>query len=843
MKEKEGVMTKIKPNIVITGVLVLIFCGGWLFGRQPAIKNGAEIKIALDKMLKLGSLLYIAAHPDDENTTVLAYMSSERKLRTGYLSLNRGGGGQNLIGSEKGPLLSVLRTNELLKARGIDGAEQFFTRATDFGYSKTSEESMNIWGKEKILEDTVFVIRQFQPDVILTRFTPDRGGHGHHSASAALAREAFDAAADPNRFNDQLEYVKPWKTKRIFWDSWLPYWGRQKPGKEYMEKVLTVDVGKYNHLLGTSYFEIASKSRSMHKTQGFGSVPRRGSFNMYFDQTAGDKAKKDILEGIDTTWSRVKGSSKLAKILTKARDNYDIEKPHAILPLLLDAHVELKALPKSYWTIQKAKELKEIIRSCAGFWLEAIAEKHTVTPGGSVKLKVAAINRSAFPLNLKRFEIPGKTVAVNKALETNKPLSKDIVLNIPADEPFTHPYWLRQKPGKGIYPYSNHRFKGKAIAPPRFVVKAILENNGREVAIDVPVMFRWRDPVEGERLRTLTVMPPVTANFTKNVFYFSGAKPKPRNIELILRSGPEPVKGKLKLKLPKGWSASPAEMDFAIDTPMTEKLVTVAATPPKKDSACYMKVELTVKGKTYNHSQIILEYDHLPMVTLHPPAEARVVRVNVNGKAGANKTKRIGYIMGSGDEIPPYLRQVGYEVDELSDDDLHKKDFSQYHAIIAGVRAYNTRDILKSVQPRLLDYVSKGGRLVVQYNTSFRLKTNGIGPFPFKISRDRVTEEDAVMTLLKPGHPFFQAPNKIVPADFHGWVQERGLYFANEWDKAYTALLSCNDKGEEPKKGSLLVAKHGKGVFVFTGLSFFRQLPAGVPGALKLFVNLLESRG
>jgi LmbE family N-acetylglucosaminyl deacetylase len=809
----------------------------WTAARQPVIMNGVEIKIALKKLLNLGSVLYIAPHPDDENTAVLAYMCSERLMRTGYLSLTRGGGGQNLIGSEKGPLMSVLRTHELLGARKIDGAEQFFTRAVDFGYSKSSEETLKIWGKENILEDIVFVIRKFQPDVILTRFPGKMGlsRHGHHTAATILAVEAFHAAGDASRFPGQLKYVSPWKPKRILWNTWQPYLRDAKP--EETAKLIAVNVGTYNPLLGKSYYEIASRSRSMHKSQGFGSVPRRGEWLDYFDLLAGEPAQKDLFEGIDTSWKRVPGARKLRKILEEADREYRVSQPQGIVPLLLEALSELKSLPESYWTLRKKKELKEVIRSCAGLWLEAAAGTHTVMPGQEINVTAAVINRSNFPLMLTKIVVPGET-GVDKVipnlqpLKENKLYTREFSMKI-IEKEYTHPFWLMEKPQKGIYRSANHELRGMGAAPYSINVKIFFEVSGQEVYFETPVLYRWRDPVEGERIRDLRVTPPVTVNFTGEVFYFTGEESQ--TISMILRSGPAAVSGTLKLNLPSSWRAEPSVLAFTIEEPLTEKRVSFKVTPPFNDASCNAGVDITVGDKTFHLSQLTIEYPHLPILTLHPRAEARLVRVNVKRRG-----RRIGYIMGSGDDIPQYLAQVGFRVDILSDEDLFNRDLNVYDAVITGVRAYNTRDILKHVQRRLLDYVGKGGRMIVQYNVSRGLKVEQLGSYPLQISRSRVSEEDALVTLLAPKHPLLSYPNKILPGDFDGWVQERGLYFAEQWDAKYTPILSCRDSGENPQKGGLLFSRYGSGYFIYTGYSFFRQLPAGVPGALKLFVNMIE---
>jgi hypothetical protein len=674
--------------------------------------------------------------------------------------------------------------------------------------------------------------------VLLTRFSTRIGGsgHGHHTASAILAVEAFHAAGDSTRFPEQLKYVSVWKPKRIFWNDWRPYWRPKDITPEEKERLITVDVGTYNQLLGKSYYEIASSSRSMHKSQGFGSVPRRGQWLDYFNLLAGAPAKKGLFDGIDTTWNRVPGSDKVRKLLEKADRSFLFQQPHKIIPLLVEALTELEALPGSYWTIQKAKELRAVIRSCAGLWIEAIAASHSSTPGQQLKVTAAVINRSGFPFTFKKLVVPGenKVVEVQKPLQENKPFNWEFSMKITRNQ-YTQPFWLRQKPQKGIYPAANHQLKGLAVEPYPFNIKVVLGFNGQEVWFEVPVIYRWRDPVEGEMLRALTVSPPVTASFAEKVFYFPTRESQA--IDMILRSGPAPVSGELKLNLPSSWQAQPASVSFDIKEPFTEKRVSVEITPPATDTSCDVTVDLLVGGKTYRHSQLIIEYPHLPILTLHPGAEARLVRVDVKRRG-----ERIGYIMGSGDDIPTYLTQVGYRVETLSDEDLRSRDLSVFDAVVVGVRAYNTRDILKHVQKRLMNYVSNGGALIVQYNVSRGLKVQQLGPYPFRLSRQRVTEENAVVTFLESGHPVLESPNEIKPVDFEGWVQERGLYFANQWDPQFTPLISCRDTGEKSQTGGLLFARYEKGVFIYTGYSFFRQLPAGVPGALKLFVNMISSK-
>ncbi len=374
-----------------------------IFSQPTESLNSSEIKIALQRLNTLGTVLYIAAHPDDENTAFLAYSNYAENLRTGYLALTRGDGGQNLIGDEQGDLLSVIRTQELLQARNIDGAEQFFSRAVDFGYSKSPDETLKKWGKEKILSDVVWVIRKFKPDVIVTRFPPNGlGTHGHHTASALLAVEAFNLSGSPDAFPEQLKYVQPWQPKRIFWNAWpqaLTSMGINP------DTLIKINLGEYNNLLGRSYTEISAESRSMHKSQGFGASGRRENLYNYFLQLDGVPATKNLLEGIDISWDRVNGSEKVSTLLKKAEDEFDFENPSRIIPLLTVAYLELQKLDNKYWVQIKSTELINVIKSCAGIWAEAVTDENFLSPGSETNVTAGFVVRSDIPIILKSVQI------------------------------------------------------------------------------------------------------------------------------------------------------------------------------------------------------------------------------------------------------------------------------------------------------------------------------------------------------------------------------------------------------------------------------------------------------
>lgn len=804
-------------------------------------RDAAQLQLALRKLNVVGGALYVAAHPDDENTALLAYFSNERLLRTAYLSATRGDGGQNLIGDEKGPLLGLIRTQELLAARRIDGAEQMFTRAVDFGYSKNPEETLATWGHDAVLADVVWAIRKFQPDVIVTRFpVTGEGGHGHHTASAMLAEEAFVAAADATKFPEQLQYVRPWQAKRIFWNRFS--FGRPiDPNDPAVAKSLRVDLGTYNALLGRAYTEIAAESRSQHKSQGFGSAERRGSLLNYFDLRAGDAATTDLFEGVDTSWSRYPGGEKVGAILKRAADSFDKDKPEASVPLLiqaLNALEQLRATPQwsdvsMPWAETKRREIMDAIRDCAGISIDVAASDSTVTPGGELPISVTVVNRSSYPFRLSMvaslYANPSKAPGV--ALENNRPVKTDIVVKLPAEYRRSQPYWLELDPKKGLYTVTHQLMIGRPENYPTLPINVTLDDQLMNTLIfTVPAVYRWTDPVKGEQTRQVDVVTPVSVKLGAHVYVFPEAKARPVTVWMRNYSLTE---GKVSLAVPEGWKVEPATIDVKFNGKGDEQSATFSVTPPAGESIAAIRAD--VSG---NSSGIVdVDYPHIPAQRVFGDAVAKVVRADIKHR-GTN----VGYIMGSGDDVPDTLRQVGYDVTLITDADLDRADFAKYDAIIAGIRSYNTRKRLRLAHDKLLKYVENGGTYVVQYNTLDDLAVTAPGPYPFKISRDRVTVEEAPITFVDPKASVLNVPNKLTANDFNDWVQERGLYFTADWDPRYTTVLSSNDPGEPAKAGGELVAKHGKGTFVYTAYAWWRQLPAGVPGAIKAFVNLVSAK-
>ena len=798
--------------------------------QRIQMPNAAEIQLGLEKLNVLGSVLYVAAHPDDENTAALAYFSKGEKWRTGYLSLTRGDGGQNLIGSERGAEIGIIRTQELLAARGVDGAEQYFTRAVDFGYSKSPEETLAFWGKEAVLADVVWIIRSFRPDVIVTRFPFDRSsGHGHHTSSARMAREAFHAAGDPQRFPEQLDRVDPWQAKRLFWNGW-------RLSEQEQAEAVKVDVGEFDPLLGASYSEIAAISRSMHKSQGFGAAGRRGARFEYFKLVEGSMSGKELLSGIDTSWSRVPGGQSVGVMLGEIAERFDPRDPARSLPQLLEAYSEMRKLEPTSWIEVKQEELLGLIQACAGLWLEAISTDFAAAPGDSVTVHTTLINRSNVPFRLKSisFENLGFSSVQDVVLENNTPHTIESSIQIPDGYPTSQPYWLRNSPKKALFTVTDQSLIGAAENVPSLQAKITLSGQEEELVFLVPVLYRWTDRVDGESYRLFEVRPRVTVELGDGVRVF--ADTNPQEVRVRVKTNSPGVEGTLRLSRDSDWDVVPESIPFSLSKKYDEAELSFQVTPPDDAGADLFVAEADVGGRQFSRAQVAISHPHIKHQVYFPESALNVVKLDVERRG-----EMIGYIMGSGDEVADGLRHLGYDVTSLSDDDLESGDLSRFDAIVAGIRAYNTRERLAIVQPRLLQYVEEGGTLIVQYNVSRGLVTENIGPYPFTIGRDRVSEEDAPFTFLAPDHQLLNFPNTITQDDFEAWVQERGLYYATQWDDRYETVLASHDAQEPETAGGLLFARFGDGVFIYSGISWFRQLPAGVPGAYRLFANMISS--
>ena len=805
----------------------------------PAQPDAASLARALDKLQVVGGVLYVAAHPDDENTLLLAWLSGEQLLRTGYLSVTRGDGGQNLVGAEQGPLLGLIRTEELLAARRLDGAEQLFTRARDFGYSKGAEEALRIWGHDDTLADVVLAIRRFKPDVIITRFSPDdTETHGHHTASARLAVEAFAKAGDPAYHPEQVKQHGVWRPRRVVWNA------SQFPGAPPRDfsGFVKLDVGAYNAMRGLSWGELAADSRSMHKSQGFGAARRRGPAPEYFKVLVGEPIKTSPMDGVVTDWSRVAGAGKLASVLHRARATFRPSQPELVIPTLLEARDELDRLPENHWKSTKRAEIDAAVVACTGLFVEVTGSAASVARGGTLPVTVSVLARRPAAVTLASAKLPGHEVRVGKALVTGIPLDVNENLAVSDSAPLSNPYWLELPPEPGRYPVPDEKMIGLPAGPAPLEADVELVISGHPVVVRRAVAYKWTDPVLGERYRAVEVLPAVTVNLEAPVLLFPD--PKPRDLHVRVRSLAG-ASGSVRLDAPDGFVVAPRDAPFKVAA-SGEAELTFHVTPPghpQQPSTGTLRAVATVATvnadpRKYDRGLRRIEHEHIPIQTLLSPAEIRVVRVEV-----VRRGHKVGYLPGAGDEIPSALRELGYEVVTFDPKAFTPANLAGLGTIVTGVRAWNVEPDLVAMHGALMDWVARGGTLVAEYNTNSRIgpAPPDLGPFPFTISHDRTTDENAAVLLAK--DPILATPNAITAADFEGWVQERGLYYADTWDPRYRAPLTMSDPGEKPTRGALLIGKHGKGTFIYTGLSFFRQLPAGVPGAYRLFVNLIEHGG
>ena len=804
--------------------------------QKPQKLTSNQIYEKIQKLNFLGTALYIAAHPDDENTRLIGYLANEVKARTGYLSLTRGDGGQNLIGSEIRELLGVIRTQELLAARNIDGGEQFFTRANDFGYSKHPDETLAIWNEKEVLSDVVWVIRNFKPDVIINRFNHRTPGttHGHHTSSAMLSIAAFDQANDSSQFVSQLKYTGLWQPKRLFFNtsSWF-YKSQQDFEKATKGKLMAFDVGVYYPLKGLSNNELASMASSQHLCQGFGRITTRGTQNEYVEFLKGDKPKdkNDIFSGINTTWNRLKDGGEVGAILYKIEEHFDFVNPAIHLPKLMEAYQLIQKLENTHWRSIKEKELKEIIEACAGLYLEVSANSASGVPNTSIEINFEALNRSMIAIELISVtsNIDKKIFLKELDLETNKKINFKNKITLATTE-FSDPYWLKKEASLGMYSVENQLLIGNPETSRPVSINFNLTIEGIPITITKNLVRRYAERDIGEIYEPFEVLPKVTTKLKDKVLIFSNDMPQKVVVEV--RAGANNVVGNIKLEVPEGWKVSAKAKIFRIQQKGDKYEVGFLVFPTVNQSEGKLKVIVTSNGKTYNKELVEINYNHIPKQSVLLNSEAKVVRLNIKTIG-----TKIGYIRGAGDAVPESLRQIGYTVDLINPIEINENNLLAYDAIVLGIRAYNVVKALKFKQKYLLAYVENGGNMIVQYNTNRRVDV--AAPFELKLSRDRVTDEFAEVRVLEKEHSLLNYPNKITAEDFKGWVQERGLYFPGSWSKEYTPILSMNDKGETPKEGSLLIAKLGKGNYIYTGLSFFRELPAGVSGAYKLFANML----
>jgi LmbE family N-acetylglucosaminyl deacetylase len=800
---------------------------GIVFGgpaaAEPDLHAGA-LAHAVDRLATTGRVLYIAAHPDDENTRLLAYLANVRHLEVAYLAMTRGGGGQNLIGGEQGALLDVIRTEELLSARRLDGARQFFTRMRDFGYSKRADETLAKWGHDDALGDVVWVIRTFQPDIIITRFDESPPNHGHHTASAILAREAFAAAADPKQFPDQLhDGVGVWQADRLLQNTGR--FNAQSP-----KGGVALEIGGYDPRLGLEIGELAARSRSQHKSQGFGVSAERGSVIEHFLPTAGKRPTADLFEGIELGWQRYGAAAAgYVRAIADAQRTLDRDHPERAVPALIRASQELDKLHDDPRVRDARRALGEVLVAAAGLYARATASHPVAAPGATVDVSLELVAR-AVPVTVQRIELPGASpLATPTAIATGHKEQLKLSVTLPAQAQPSSAYWLSLPPTPGHYVVGDARQIGTSRQPPALEATVDVTIAGRAVRVTLPVIHTWTDPVRGELTRPFVVVPPATVTPERDAVMAPG---KTAPLVLRVRAALDALAGRVELELPRGWTAKPAGHDVTLAKTGDETTVRFDVTPGAGAAVGEARPVVRVAGTAWSLREDTIDYPHIPLQVVLRPATVQLVPLSLKIPAG-----RIAYVRGSGDSIAADLVHVGFTVDELDDEVLRTGDLGRYTTVILGIRAYNTRGAVRAAHARLMAYVEHGGTLIVQYNT---LALDGpVGPFALELGRDRITDETAAPVFLDPKDPLLGSPNRITAADFDGWVQERGIYFAKKWDAHYHPVLRFSDPGEGPLDGSLVVARHGKGRYIYTGLVLFRQLPAGVPGAYRLFANLI----
>ena len=810
-----------------------------LLAQKPITPASSEIFESVQKLNFLGAVLYIAAHPDDENTRLISYMSNHVKARTAYLSLTRGDGGQNLIGSEIRELLGVIRTQELLAARRIDGGEQLFTRANDFGFSKHPDETLAIWNKEAVLSDVVLAIRKFQPDIIINRFDHRTPGstHGHHTSSAMLSVEAFDLANNKSAYPDLLKYADVWQPKRLFFNtnSWF-YRSQEDFDKADKSNMITFDIGTYYPLKGVSNNEIASLASSQHLSQGFGRLSQRGTQSEYIEFLKGEPLNnnENIFEDIDTSWNRIKGGKAIGDILYAVENNFNFRDPSIHIPQLMEAYKLLQNIENAHWKTQKTQELKSIIEMCAGLYLEASANDPSSTLNQTIKISIEALNRSNQNVLLESISQGDQEVITkNLELKNNDSEKFDTDYFISANENYTSPYWLTNKGTLGMYEVENKQLIGLPETPRNVIINFNLKINNTPITFTKDVVYRYSKPDKGELYNPFEIVPEVSAKITETVIIFENDKQ--RDITVKVKAGRDNLEGFVEVNHPNDWNVFPEKQKVFMAHKGEEQTVTFTIIPPKNQSEGYLSSIVHVGDKDYTKELIEINYTHIPFQTVLLPSESKIVRLDIKMKG-----ENIGYIAGAGDVVPESLQQIGYNVLTIKPEDISTETLSRFDAVVVGIRAYNTVENLDYKQQLLFDFVASGGNMIVQYNTSRGLKVDKLAPFDIKLSSDRVTDENAEVRFLNPEHELLNYPNKITQKDFEGWTQERGLYFPSSWSNEFTPILSMNDKNETPKDGSLLVAKHGKGYYIYTGLSFFREFPEGVSGAYRLFANMLS---
>jgi len=833
---------------------------------ETEYEGAAAIGLALRQLGTTKRVLMIAAHPDDETTQVLSTLALGQGATVAYLSLTRGEGGQNGIGLEMQEGLGLIRSEELMAARRLDGAQQFFTRAIDWGFSKNSDEAFTQWPREDLLRDVVAVVRHFRPDVVVSVFsgTP-RDGHGQHQAAGIMAREAFVAAADAHRFPDQLA-----AGLRVHAPIHL-YQIVRGVGES---QVVEFPTGTFDPLLGRSHFQIAMASRSRHRSQDMGREltpgPQATALALVETRTP-NVSHSGIFAGVDTTLHSHAAGVGIAEVqnllvryeatIDDLRRSFNPLYPDRIVPFLVElgrvldrALLVARAGPASaadvVFHLERERErLSNALLRASLIRVEALSEAETVVPGQAFELEVRIWNGGFRPLELATMEplLPAGWSAEPRdslpaTLEEGEIARRRFVVTVAPDAEPSEPYFLR-------LPREGERYSwpaemggvGMAFQPDEVSFTTLFRIQGVEVDVTAPAEYGAVDLKRGEYRRPVRVVPAVSLSTEPRLVVVPLArKAEPLHVAIrLVAEEPGGVGGTLRLDAPAGWSVQPSEVRVDFAQAKEQRTIEFTARPPADPDparATLTAVFSDDRGRAFERGYHLVDYEHIRPRPLYRPATVDLQFVDVV----APLDLRIGYIAGPGDDIPNLLAQVGVVVETLDAVELATAPLEDFDVIVVGIRAYDGRPDLVTHNQRLLDYVRRGGTAIVQYNR-YEYTVPGLAPYPLEIARphDRVTDPDAEIRVLEPDHPVFNTPNRITSSDFEGWVQERGLYFLGSWDERYTPLLEMSDPGEAPNRGSMVVTRFGEGMYVYTGLALFRQLPAGVPGAYRLFANLL----
>ena len=821
-----------KPVILMKKLILLALLAFPAFSQQ---RNAAQLGEDLKKLRVLGSVLHVAAHPDDESTHMLTWFAQQQLWETNYFACTRGDGGQNLIGDEQGVPLGLIRTQELLAARRIDGANQYFSRAFDFGFSKSTDESLGFWDKNLILSDLVWVIRKTRPDIIFTRFPPDsRAGHGHHSASAALAIEAYKAAADPKMFPEQLKQgVDVWQAKRLLWNTF------RFPGSSgnstISDSQFKVDIGDYLPFLGQSTGELAAFSRSQHKSQGFGFAVDRGRSTEYFATLGGDAPKEFLWDGVDATWNRVTPS--IDALINPIIAAYNPSKPYESISALIGLKKAIKALPSSSWTQKKITEIDAWVVQAAGIYLGATTTKGMIATGEKLPIKTEFIVRSPISVENVVVSFAGQDTTFAGKIQPYKkyPLQRSIT----ASAAITQPYWIQQTKATGHFNVDNQQKIGQARVDPAYVASAKFTIQGEEFSMEKPVQELIIDPVKGEIQQPITISPKTVFSLSSNVVLLPKGSKATKNIQIAITAMAALKPGKIEVKSGESSFTTIVLKEGMKSGEKREWPISFTETSLKEGKlSSNLQLHITSGNENWVDSLEIhtIEYAHIPTQRYFTPVNLSLLHIDF-----VKKGNRLGYIKGAGDKVPEGLRQMGYEVDFLAEKDLTAANLKKYDVVMTGVRAYNTNEYWENAYPEIMKYIENGGNYVVQYNTASFLgpMKSSMSPYPLQVTRNRITKEEAKPVFLQPNHALFNSPNKITEKDFEDWIQERSIYTAETTDTHFEFPLGFSDPNESENKGNIAVTKYGKGQFIYTGLVFFREIPAGVPGAYRLLANLL----